>query len=177
MRTTDKDGKVKGNPARHQQQLDHVTQLVKDAVGFDEARGDNVNVVNASFTDGGARQRRRVESPPFWESPLFLNIAKLLAGVTVLLVLVLSVLRPMVRTLVGPTRASRCSSCRALRAASEACRACRPRRRQHARAARRAIEGRSPSRMSSRSRRPAPWSTQDPKRVAQVVRGWVAQDE
>ena len=26
-----------------------MTQLVKDAVGFDQARGDSVNVVNASF--------------------------------------------------------------------------------------------------------------------------------
>src|SRR5580700_100202 len=104
MRTTDKDGKVK-EVALTAQQLDHVTQLVKDAVGFDEARGDNVNVVNASFTAEPVTPEGELESPSFWESPLFLNIAKLGAGLAVLLVLVLSVLRPMVRSLVGPTRA------------------------------------------------------------------------
>ncbi|HVW69864.1 MAG TPA: flagellar basal-body MS-ring/collar protein FliF, partial [Steroidobacteraceae bacterium] len=100
MRTTGKDGKVKDVPLT-QQQLDHITQLVKDAVGFDESRGDNVNVVNASFTNDAPSPDGQMEQPPFWESALFLNMAKLLGGVTVLLVLVLSVLRPMIRTLIG----------------------------------------------------------------------------
>ena len=44
-----KDGKpAKGRPLTDAE-LAHITTLVKDAVGFDQARGDSVNVVNASF--------------------------------------------------------------------------------------------------------------------------------
>ena len=49
LRSTGKDGKVKETPLA-KEQLEHITQLVKDAVGYDESRGDSVNVVNASFT-------------------------------------------------------------------------------------------------------------------------------
>jgi flagellar M-ring protein FliF len=172
MRSTDKDGKVK-EVALTAQQLDHVTQLVKDAVGFDEARGDNVNVVNASFTAEPTPPEGELESPPFWESPLFLNMAKLLAGVAVLLVLVLSVLRPMVRTLVGPTRppvqlmprTAESINTEPLQAGGNnpALPAADPKavaltHEQQVAAARTLVN-------------------QDAKRVAQVVRGWVAQDE
>jgi flagellar M-ring protein FliF len=172
MRSTDKDGKVK-ETALSTQQLDRVTQLVKDAVGFDESRGDNVNVVNASFTTEPAPPEGELESPAFWESPLFLNMAKIVAGLTVLLVLVLSVLRPMVRTLVGPSRPAvqifprvagepvdneplQAGNNPALPAADP--KAIALTHEQQVAAARTLVN-------------------QDAKRVAQVVRGWVAQDE
>ncbi len=170
MRSTQKDGKVK-EVALSEQQLEHVTQLVKDAVGFDESRGDNVNVVNASFTTEPAPPQGELESLPFWESPLFLNMAKLGAGLIVLLVLVLSVLRPMVRTLVGPARppvqimprtatetitTEPINTNPALPAADP--KAVALTHEQQVAAARTLVN-------------------QDAKRVAQVVRGWVAQDE
>ena len=172
MRTTDKDGKVK-EVALTAQQLDHVTQLVKDAVGFDEARGDNVNVVNASFTAEPATPEGDLESPAFWESPLFLNIAKLLAGLAVVLVLVLSVLRPLVRTLVGPARppvqlmprtAAETLETQAIQAGNNP-----------------ALPGADPKAIAlTHEQQVAAARTlvnQDAKRVAQVVRGWVAGDE
>jgi flagellar M-ring protein FliF len=173
MRSTDKDGKVK-EVALTAQQLDHVTQLVKDAVGFDEARGDNVNVVNASFTAEPTPPEGELESPAFWESPLFLNIAKLLAGLAVLLVLVLSVLRPMVRTLVGPTRpqvqlmprTGESITSEPIQAGDNN----NP-----------ALPGADPKAVAlTHDQQVAAARTlvnQDAKRVAQVVRGWVAQDE
>ena len=172
MRSTDKDGKVK-EVALSAQQLEHVTQLVKDTVGFDESRGDNVNVVNASFTTEPAPPEGELESPPFWESPLFLNMAKLGAGLAVLLVLVLSVLRPMVRTLVGPTRppvqifprvAGETVDNEPLQAGNNP-----------------ALPGADPKAIAlTHDQQVAAARTlvnQDAKRVAQVVRGWVAQDE
>jgi flagellar M-ring protein FliF len=172
MRSTDKDGKVK-EVALSEKQLEHVTQLVKDAVGFDESRGDNVNVVNASFTTEPTPPEGELESPPFWESPLFLNMAKLGAGLAVLLVLVLSVLRPMVRTLVGPTRppvqiiprvAGETVDNEPLQANNNP-----------------ALPGADPKAVAlTHEQQVAAARTlanQDAKRVAQVVRGWVAQDE
>jgi flagellar M-ring protein FliF len=172
VRTTDKDGKVKEVPLT-QQQLDHVTQLVKDAVGFDEARGDNVNVVNASFIGDAPANDGELERPPLWESPLFLNIAKLLAGLAVLLVLVLSVLRPMVRTLIGPVR----SPVQLI-----------PREALGAGAPEALTGSNTPALPAAEPKGVAltheqqiaqarTLVNQDPKRVAQVVRGWIAQDE
>lgn len=176
LRTTDKEGKVKEIPL-NQQQLDHVTQLVKDAVGFDEARGDNVNVVNASFTSEAAPTDGEVESPAFWESPLFLNMAKLFGGVTVLLVLVLSVLRPMVRSLIGPQRHHVQLIPRTATAGDPA--GADPIA---------AAGGNTPALPGGQTKevvltheqqvaQARTLANQDAKRVAQVVRGWVAQDE
>jgi flagellar M-ring protein FliF len=173
MRSTDKDGKVK-EVALTAQQLEHVTQLVKDAVGFDEARGDNVNVVNAGFAAEPTAPEGELESPAFWESPLFLNIAKLVAGLAVLLVLILSVLRPMMRSLVGPTRspvqlmprnAAESITTEPIQAGGN-----NP-----------ALPGADPKAVAlTHDQQVAAARTlvnQDAKRVAQVVRGWVAQDE
>ena len=178
FRTTDKEGKVKETPLS-QQQLDHVTQLVKDAVGFDESRGDNVNVVNASFTSDAPASDGEIESPPIWESPLFLNMAKLLGGVTVLLVLVLSVLRPMIRSLVGPQRQQvhlmpRGATAGAVPTADQpvasAAGANTP--------ALPGAEGKAVALTHEQQVAQArTLANQDAKRVAQVVRGWVAQDE
>lgn len=165
MRTADKDGKTREIPLTPQQ-LEHVNQLVKDAVGFDATRGDNVNVVNASFTAEAAVPEGDLQTPAFWDSPLFLNIAKLVAGLLVLLVLVLGVLRPMVRSLVGPARAPL---------------QLMPRTAEP-------LPGNAPALAAATAKEVAvaheqqvaqarTLVNQDPKRVAQVVRGWVAQDE
>jgi flagellar M-ring protein FliF len=175
MRITDKAGKSKDVPLT-QQQLDHVTQLVKDAVGFDEARGDNVNVVNASFTADAPSNDGNLESPSFWETPLFLNAAKLLAGVTVLLVLVLSVLRPMVRTLIGPARPPVQLIPRTATAAADG--SMQPTAANDTPA----LPAADPKKIAALTHeqqvaQAKTLASQDAKRVAQVVRSWVAQDE
>ncbi|MGH8227408.1 MAG: flagellar basal-body MS-ring/collar protein FliF, partial [Steroidobacteraceae bacterium] len=86
-------------------ELTHITQLVKDAVGFDAARGDSVNVVNSSFEAVAQPDDTSLERVPFWQQPLFMELAKLAAGLVVLTVLALAVLRPLVRALIGPARA------------------------------------------------------------------------
>ena len=66
LRTTDEDGKVTETPLPADQ-LDRLTTLVRDAVGFDSARGDTVNVVNSSFLGTPAVEEGELESIPFWE--------------------------------------------------------------------------------------------------------------
>ena len=58
LRATDDEGKVT-ETALTPEQIENMTRLVKDAVGFDQARGDSVNVVNASFKGELAAGRRR----------------------------------------------------------------------------------------------------------------------
>ena len=175
MRVTEKDGKTKDIPLK-QEQLDHITQLVKDAVGFDEARGDNVNVVNASFTTEPAAPEGELEKAPFWESPFFLNMAKLGAGLVVLLVLVLSVLRPLMRNLVGPQR----QTVQLIPRNNEATEITTQPIEDTA-GGNPALPGADPKAVAlTHEQQVAQARTlvnQDPKRVAQVVRGWVAADE
>jgi flagellar M-ring protein FliF len=103
LRTTDEDGKVT-ETALTPEQLENMTKLVKDAVGFDQARGDSVNVVNASFKGELKPEDVQEEEIPLWERPLVRDVAKLLAGLIVLLVLVLMVLRPLIRGLLAQPR-------------------------------------------------------------------------
>lgn len=103
LRTTDEEGTVT-ETALTPEQLENMTKLVKDAVGFDQARGDSVNVVNASFKGELTPEEVQQDPIPLWERPLVRDIAKLLAGLIVLLVLVLMVLRPLIRGLLASPR-------------------------------------------------------------------------
>jgi flagellar M-ring protein FliF len=94
-----KDGKPAKGRSLTDAELAHITTLVKDAVGFDQNRGDSVNVVNASFRNDAPPVDTTLEKVPMWETPLFRDMAKLAAGVIVLLVLSLAVLRPMIKAL------------------------------------------------------------------------------
>jgi len=170
MRTVGKDGKAKETPLS-KEQLDHVNQLVKDAVGYDEARGDSVNVVNASFTQETVvpANEGTLESAKFWESPLFMEVAKIVGGLIVLLVLVLSVLRPLIQTLIGPT-AQQMSVAVLPRNGAPPEPAAPP-----------ALPGAAVAAVAASHEQQVLQArtlvNQDPKRVAQVVRGWVAKDD
>lgn len=81
-------------------EIDNLTKLVKEAVGFQEARGDSVFVINQSFQPLEAIEP--VAPPPVWEQPWVWSMAKqLLAGLGILL-LILWVFKPALRTLKTP---------------------------------------------------------------------------
>lgn len=77
-------------------ELERMTALVKEAVGFNADRGDTVNVVNATFAASPF-----AENPlPFWQEVWFLELVKwAVLGLLALLVLLI-VVRPLVRRLV-----------------------------------------------------------------------------
>jgi flagellar M-ring protein FliF len=101
IKTTDADGKVTTTPMTPEQ-LENMTKLVKDAVGYDEKRGDSVNVVNSAFRPTEAQVAEELQSVPLWERAWVRDVAKLLVGMTVLLVLILSVIKPLIRSLMTP---------------------------------------------------------------------------
>jgi flagellar M-ring protein FliF len=103
LRTTAADGKVTETPLKDDQ-LARITTLVRDAVGFDEARGDRVSVVNQSFLPETAEAVPEIEAPPLWERPMVREGAKLLSGLIIVVLLVLMVLRPLIK---GITAASK----------------------------------------------------------------------
>ena len=81
------------------EQVEQITALVQDAVGFDEARGDRVNVVDAAFQEVDA-EAEMVE-PAIWEQPWMQELLRWMIAGLVALALILFVIRPLVRALVG----------------------------------------------------------------------------
>lgn len=83
-------------------ELQRVEALVRQAVGFDEARGDTVSVMNAPFV---REQSDGFEGPPWWQNPMLRDIARLALGALVVLALLFGVVRPAVRQITGPSKA------------------------------------------------------------------------
>ncbi|HEY4369372.1 MAG TPA: flagellar basal-body MS-ring/collar protein FliF [Steroidobacteraceae bacterium] len=161
LRTPGEEGKIT-ETALSEEQITNMTRLVKDAVGFDEARGDSVNVINASFKGEAVPEEIQPESIPLWERPLVRDITKLLAALIVLLALVLGVLKPLVRGLLAPPRAAHRP---ALTDESEPA------------VAEKAVPGVPAIDYEAQIAQARSLVAQDPARVAQVVKGWVGKDE
>lgn len=86
-------------------ELANLTQLVRDAVGYDQARGDSVSVVNSAFVPV-AGELAEIAPIPFWTQPWFWDIAKQVLGILFALVLVFGVLRPVLKSIGGGNRAA-----------------------------------------------------------------------
>ncbi|MHB8811838.1 MAG: flagellar basal-body MS-ring/collar protein FliF [Steroidobacteraceae bacterium] len=168
---TGPDGKVTKVPLSAQD-LTRVTQLVKDAVGFDATRGDSVSVVNESLDTGSAPAAEgNFQATPLWQSPFAWSLLRIVAGLVVVLVLVLSVLRPLVRTLITPMRLAPAATAgtQALPTAGSAAAATLSSGQREA-----VVTALTHDQQLAQARTLV---NQDPKRVAQVVRGWVGSDE
>jgi flagellar M-ring protein FliF len=80
------------------QELEHLTTLARNAVGYNEARGDSVSVINQPFhQDPGTDVAAPAQ--PFWERPGMLDLIKQAAGILVALLVAFGLLRPLLRGL------------------------------------------------------------------------------
>jgi flagellar M-ring protein FliF len=104
LRTTNAEGEVSETPLT-EEQLGRINTLVRDAVGFDEARGDRVSVVNQSFLQQ-VTEVPEIASPPLWENRMLRDIARLLAGLVVLVLLLLFIVRPLLRSVGSSVKAA-----------------------------------------------------------------------
>ncbi|MDO9636094.1 MAG: flagellar basal-body MS-ring/collar protein FliF [Thiobacillus sp.] len=87
-RSTDAEGKVVMQPLT-EAEITQITNLVKDAMGFNAERGDSVNVVNTPFARAEVEE---LPAPPFWkqsENREYIEMAKT-AGKYLLMVLALA---------------------------------------------------------------------------------------
>ncbi|MDP1927918.1 MAG: flagellar basal-body MS-ring/collar protein FliF [Thiobacillus sp.] len=101
-KTTDKNGKVKMTPLTANETA-QITNLVKEAMGFNPTRGDTLNVVNSAFA---SPELESIPETPLWKEPGTLQMAKdvgkyLLMGIALLL-LYLRVLKPMLKKISEP---------------------------------------------------------------------------
>ena len=98
LQVAGEDGTTSAEP-RNQEALLNIRRLLQGGVGFDVTRGDSLEVVSVPFTrmDDGV-----IEDAPIWEQPAFLPILKLVIGGLVIIVLIIFVIRPMLRRLINP---------------------------------------------------------------------------
>lgn len=144
---------------RTPEELERITQLVKETVGFNAERGDTVRVVNAAFHV--LPEPAALPEPPLWEQPWFWDVVQKVGAVALFLVLVFVVLLPTIKRLLA-TPPPRPLPAGALAAQSL----------DHMPATK--LPG--PGRYEDTIDAARAMVQEDPKRVAQVVKQWVAND-
>ena len=87
------------------EEIAQITALAKEAMGFTQARGDSLNLVNAAFS---VEQPEATVELPIWQQPENVAIARDLGKALVIgivaLYLLFGVIRPLVRTLATPVQ-------------------------------------------------------------------------
>lgn len=94
--------------------MERITTLVREAVGFNGERGDSVNVINASFR--AVEAPMPLPEPPLWEAPWVMDLAKTVLAAILVLIVALTVVRPLLRSLAAGGRTARRNQAAALAA-------------------------------------------------------------
>jgi flagellar M-ring protein FliF len=99
---TDAKGKTTNTPLT-QEELDKLTALVQEAIGYDQTRGDSVKVINAPFK---AEAVIKAEEIPLWKQQWLLDLLRaggVPAGLTLVALAVLfGLVRPAVMAAIAP---------------------------------------------------------------------------
>ncbi|MFM7784442.1 MAG: flagellar M-ring protein FliF C-terminal domain-containing protein, partial [Gammaproteobacteria bacterium] len=150
--------------------LERITLLVRDAVGYDSRRGDSVNVVNTAFFDM-PEDLEEIPAPPLWEQPWFWPAVRTTLGALGVLVLLLGIVRPVMRSLT--------SNARQMRALEERHRMERMVAEQSSRPREEDVAMLPPPKAEYERRMSAVQGLveSDAEKVAQVVRKWVRENE
>ncbi|HCO00775.1 MAG TPA: flagellar M-ring protein FliF, partial [Methylophaga sp.] len=94
--TTDAEGNVVTTPMSDAQ-MARINTLVMDAIGFNMARGDSLNVVSAPFVT--PIEAEPLPGIPLWEQPWVWDVGKQVLGALVVLFLIFGLIRPAFRDL------------------------------------------------------------------------------
>ena len=103
--TLDEEGNPQMVP-RSDEELEYINRLVRQAMGFQEARGDQIEVVNSPFVN----EQDTIIEEPWYKQPAMMQLAQnlvryVLAGIGILL-LYLLLLRPIMKRYVHITPAA-----------------------------------------------------------------------
>lgn len=100
-KVTDAKGKISTKPLTDAEK-EQINNLVRDAVGFDQTRGDSLNVQAAAFTES----KESLEELPFWKRPEIIELAKELLKyaliAAIMLFVVFRIIKPALDTLITP---------------------------------------------------------------------------
>ncbi len=172
----DKEGKVVREPYSDEE-IARFTALVKEAVGYDPRRGDSVRVVSAPFQP--LPEPEPLPEPPLWERPWVLDALKMLGGALGLVLIVFGVLRPVMRSLAqhappvpaaAPALPGEAAAAAAPGLAPDQVQLSGPQ-------AQGQLPGPPPgAQYEEKVQAARQMVSQDPRVVAQVVKGWVSAD-
>ncbi|WP_369601738.1 flagellar basal-body MS-ring/collar protein FliF [Hahella sp. SMD15-11] len=95
IRKVDADGNVTYEPWP-KEELERLTLLVRNAVGYSAARGDSVNVINSPFV---MEQQEDIPDLPIWQQAWFLQLVKWGVALIAVIVLVFGLIRPTLKNL------------------------------------------------------------------------------
>ena len=159
MQVLNEDGEVERKPLTPEE-VTMVTGIVKEVIGFSTERGDTVQVINKPFSMPAAEAP--LPEPKWFEKPWLWDVGKqALAGILVLL-LIFVVLRPMLRNIASMPIPTGANTSVAVSGGSAAPQALQQ------------VGG--PANYDASLTTAKSLAAQDPKRVAQVVKNWVAND-
>ena len=100
--STDPRGKVSSAPLS-EEEMEKITSLVQQGIGFSKERGDTVRVINASFR---TEQPAKTTEAPIWQQPWVVdNLRSLVAPVAlaiVALMIVFTLIKPSMKALAPP---------------------------------------------------------------------------
>ncbi len=95
-RSIDAEGNVT-KIALSEAEMTRINALVMDAIGFNKARGDSLNIVNAPFLAPEAIEP--LPEPAIWQQPWVWDIAKQVLGALLVLFLIFKVIKPAFKDL------------------------------------------------------------------------------
>lgn len=157
------------------EEIARLTALVKETVGFNEARGDSLNVINASFT---VPIETPIPDQPLIEQPWVKDLAKQGLGAIAVLLLIFVVLKPVLRSLAEKGKSVPATPLQQMTGNPELTNMTGSQMGSQSQGI--AFQGGGQSNNStsyeSQLANAKALVEQDPKRVAQVVKGWVATD-
>lgn len=156
------------------EELKKIEALVRDAVGFDEARGDRVTVQNVGFLPAVAVDA--AADMPIWQQPQVQNLIRHGFGLLAVLVLIFAALRPALKVLLATPPPVAVPVVGGVLMHDD-----QPGSGKSGRVVQQAeddeeiiIDAAGPYEKKLEAARGA--VSQDPKRVAQVVKSWLAED-
>ncbi|MCL4791228.1 MAG: flagellar M-ring protein FliF [Gammaproteobacteria bacterium] len=154
---TDEEGNVSSEKL-DEQELEALTRLVRDAVGYDEKRGDTVSVSSMAFYQA-ADTAAEVEEPGFLQNPAVQSYGKQALAAILVLVVAVVLVKPLLRALAAGAPAA--SGGQAALAGP---------------GGNYAADVRAPLSYDDKVSVARQLADKNPERVAQIVRAWVQSD-
>lgn len=149
-------------------ELAKVQSLVEQAVGFDAKRGDSISVENVAFIKDPIAALTPI---PLWQRPEVRDIGRQSLGALVVLILMFAVLRPALKNLISPPPKPKSRATAVLQSAGTAEAIASLGQQPAVEAVPHIVHPYEQKLAQARSA-----VTQDPKRVAQVIKTWVGSD-
>ena len=157
------DGTIERTPLTPDE-MQEIERLVREAVGFNEIRGDSISVTTVPFVEV-TRELAEIQEVPLWQQAWVQTLVKQVLGFIGLLILMLAVVRPLLKTMVAAAEKHSATRQPVLSMPEGGVVATQPYEQQ--------FQMPDYSRQLQGARTLA---AEDPTQVAQVIRNWVAAD-